>query len=100
MAQTHTVILVVDRLVIGADADVERSALCCLWHDGGPLSKSSPTVAQDDIRIQELGQIAERRGWTVVATYRDAGISGAKGRDSARALTRCSRMPAGAISTS
>ena len=42
MAQTHTVILVVDRLVIGADADVERSALCCLWHDGGPLSKSSP----------------------------------------------------------
>ena len=32
-------------------------------------------------QIQELGQIAERRGWTVVATYRDAGISGAKGRD-------------------
>ena len=34
-----------------------------------------------DNQIQELGQIAERRGWTVVATYRDAGISGAKGRD-------------------
>jgi len=34
-----------------------------------------------DNQIQELGQIAERRGWTVIATYRDAGISGAKGRD-------------------
>jgi DNA invertase Pin-like site-specific DNA recombinase len=34
-----------------------------------------------DNQVQELGQIAERRGWTVVATYRDAGISGAKGRD-------------------
>src|SRR5262245_51629486 len=34
-----------------------------------------------DNQIQELRQIAERRGWVVVATYRDAGISGAKGRD-------------------
>ena len=34
-----------------------------------------------DNQLQELGQIAERRGWIVVATYRDAGISGAKGRD-------------------
>ena len=34
-----------------------------------------------DNQLQELGQIAERRGWTVVATYRDAGISGTKGRD-------------------
>jgi len=34
-----------------------------------------------DNQIQELGQIAERRGWVVIATYRDAGISGAKGRD-------------------
>ena len=34
-----------------------------------------------DNQLQELGQIAERRGWVVVATYRDAGISGAKGRD-------------------
>jgi DNA invertase Pin-like site-specific DNA recombinase len=30
---------------------------------------------------RELEQIAERRGWTVVAVYEDAGISGAKGRD-------------------
>jgi DNA invertase Pin-like site-specific DNA recombinase len=34
-----------------------------------------------DNQIQELAQIAESRGWVVVATYRDAGISGAKGRD-------------------
>jgi len=31
-------------------------------------------------QIRELRQIAERRGW-VVEEYRDAGISGAKGRD-------------------
>jgi DNA invertase Pin-like site-specific DNA recombinase len=30
---------------------------------------------------RELEQIAERRRWTVVAVYEDAGISGAKGRD-------------------
>src|SRR5262245_9313824 len=30
---------------------------------------------------RELRQIAERRGWEVVAEYTDAGISGAKGRD-------------------
>ena len=32
-------------------------------------------------QIRELRQIAERRGWEVVEEYRDAGISGAKGRD-------------------
>ncbi|MGH6878429.1 MAG: recombinase family protein [Rhizomicrobium sp.] len=32
-------------------------------------------------QLQELRQIAERRGWEVVAEYRDAGVSGAKGRD-------------------
>ncbi len=30
---------------------------------------------------RELEQVAERRGWSVVAIYEDAGISGAKGRD-------------------
>jgi DNA invertase Pin-like site-specific DNA recombinase len=29
-----------------------------------------------------LEAVAERRGWAIVATYEDAGISGAKGRDS------------------
>jgi DNA invertase Pin-like site-specific DNA recombinase len=32
-------------------------------------------------QIRELRQIAERRGWEVIQEYRDAGISGAKGRD-------------------
>jgi DNA invertase Pin-like site-specific DNA recombinase len=32
-------------------------------------------------QISELRQVAERRGWEVVEIYRDAGISGAKGRD-------------------
>jgi len=33
-------------------------------------------------QVRELKQIAECRGWEVVAEYHDAGISGAKGRDS------------------
>jgi DNA invertase Pin-like site-specific DNA recombinase len=32
-------------------------------------------------QIRELRQVAERRGWDVVEVYRDAGISGTKGRD-------------------
>jgi DNA invertase Pin-like site-specific DNA recombinase len=30
---------------------------------------------------QALTEVAERRGWSVTATYEDSGISGAKGRD-------------------
>ena len=32
-------------------------------------------------QIRELKEVAGRRGWTVVEVYRDAGISGSKGRD-------------------
>lgn len=32
-------------------------------------------------QTRELRQIAERRGWEIVQTYSDAGISGSKGRD-------------------
>jgi len=32
-------------------------------------------------QVRELTGIAQRRGWEVVATFNDAGISGAKGRD-------------------
>ena len=32
-------------------------------------------------QLRELRQIAERRGWEVVQEYRDAGISGSKGRE-------------------
>jgi DNA invertase Pin-like site-specific DNA recombinase len=34
-----------------------------------------------DNQVRKLRQIAERRGWTVVQVYSDAGISGAKDRD-------------------
>ena len=42
------------------------------------MSTDSQTVEN---QIRELTQVAERRGWHVVEVYRDAGISGAKGRD-------------------
>jgi DNA invertase Pin-like site-specific DNA recombinase len=32
-------------------------------------------------QVRDLKSVAERRGWTVVEVYSDAGISGAKGRD-------------------
>jgi DNA invertase Pin-like site-specific DNA recombinase len=32
-------------------------------------------------QTRELKQVVERRGWTVIEIYRDAGINGAKGRD-------------------
>ena len=42
------------------------------------VSTDKQTV-ENQIRV--LRQIAERRGWEVVHEYRDAGISGSKGRD-------------------
>ncbi len=39
-------------------------------------------------QLTELRQIAERRGWQVVAEYHDAGVSGAKGRDQRPGLDR------------
>lgn len=39
-------------------------------------------------QARELQQIAERRGWEVVETYSDAGISGARGRDKRLGLDR------------
>ena len=41
------------------------------------VSTDSQTVEN---QIRELSQVAERRGWQVIEVYRDAGISGAKGR--------------------
>ena len=32
-------------------------------------------------QLRELKTVAKRSGWKIVATYEDAGISGAKGRD-------------------
>ena len=42
------------------------------------VSTNARTVAN---QIDELRQVAERRGWQVVEIYRDASISGARGRD-------------------
>jgi DNA invertase Pin-like site-specific DNA recombinase len=47
------------------------------------VSTASQTV---DNQTQELERLAALRGWTIVATYRDEGISGAKGRDGRPAL--------------
>jgi DNA invertase Pin-like site-specific DNA recombinase len=51
-------------------------------------------------QVRELKQVAERRGWTVIEVYRDAGISGSKGSDNRPGLDACSRTPTGASSTS
>ena len=42
------------------------------------VSSDAQTVEN---QIRELRQAAGRRGWDVVEVYRDAGISGAKGRN-------------------
>ena len=42
------------------------------------VSTSAQTVENQE---RELAAVAAARGWQVVATYRDEGISGAKGRD-------------------
>jgi DNA invertase Pin-like site-specific DNA recombinase len=47
------------------------------------VSTASQTV---DNQTQELERLAALRGWNIVATYRDEGISGAKGRDGRPAL--------------
>jgi DNA invertase Pin-like site-specific DNA recombinase len=39
-------------------------------------------------QTRELCQIAERRGWQIVETYSDVGISGSKGRDKRPGLNR------------
>ncbi len=51
------------------------------------LRVSTDRQTTDNQRI-ELAAIAERRGWEVVGTYEDNGISGAKGRDERPALDR------------
>src|SRR5262249_10254248 len=42
------------------------------------VSTDQQTVAH---QLEALQAVAERRGWRIVETYTDAGISGAKGRD-------------------
>ena len=40
-------------------------------------------------QLQPLQEAAGRLGWTVVAIYRDEGVSGAKGRQSDLGWMRC-----------
>ena len=42
------------------------------------VSRDAQTVEN---QTRELRQVAKRRGWDVVEVYKDAGISGAKGRN-------------------
>jgi DNA invertase Pin-like site-specific DNA recombinase len=49
------------------------------------VSTGSQTVEN---QLRELREIAERHGWFVAAEFRDAGISGAKGRDQRPGLNR------------
>ena len=42
------------------------------------VSTGEQTVANQE---RELVEAIERHGWTIVATFRDEGISGSKGRD-------------------
>ena len=55
------------------------------WPRQQSVRRSTCAVSTDhqsvENQIRELKQVAERRGWSVVEIYRDAGISGAKGRD-------------------
>jgi hypothetical protein len=46
-----------------------------------------------------LIKVAGHRGWEIVHTYEDAGISGAKGRDQRPAFNQISRTPCYAGST-
>jgi len=46
-----------------------------------------------------LAKVAEHRGWEIVQSYEDFGISGAKGRTSDLPSTRCSRMQSAENST-
>src|SRR6266480_5648541 len=75
-------------------------AVCCAPRNPGrgPLMSSTKRAAlyvrvSTDAQtlgnqIRELRQVAERRGWDVVEVYRDAGISGAKGRAGRPGLDR------------
>lgn len=44
-------------------------------------SRVSTDAQTTENQERELREIAERSGWDIVETYRDAGVSGAKGRD-------------------
>jgi predicted site-specific integrase-resolvase len=73
---------------------IEHQHLCLWPHSAheAPMSPKSPKRVALYLRVstseqttrnqrRELHAVAERHGWHIVATYEDAGVSGAKGRD-------------------
>ena len=56
-------------------------------------------VSRDDQTTENqrlvLERVAEHRGWIIVQTYEDQGMSGAKGEISDRRSTGCSRTRCG-----
>ena len=61
--------------------DQTRRPVCAgLDHDRGQTVEN---------QLQPLQEAAGRLGWTVVAIYRDEGISGTKGRDKRPGLDAC-----------
>ena len=56
-------------------------------------------VSRDDQTTENqrlvLEKVARHRGWVIVQTYEDQGISGAKGRDQRPAFDGCSRTLCG-----
>jgi DNA invertase Pin-like site-specific DNA recombinase len=51
-------------------------------------------------QIRDLRHVAERRGWEMVETYSDAGISGSKGRNQRPGLDALLSTPIAASSIS
>ena len=60
------------------------------------VSTDHQTIKNQD---RELRAVADRHGWEIVATFKDEGISGAKGRDERPGSTSCCRRLPGKNST-
>jgi DNA invertase Pin-like site-specific DNA recombinase len=54
-------------------------------------SRVSTTAQNLENQLRELETVAQQRGWEIVGTYEDQGISGTKGRDQRLALDRLQR---------
>ena len=52
-----------------------------------------------DNQARELEAAASARGWSVVQTYADQAVSGAKGAANDRSSMPCCAMPSGAAAT-
>ena len=61
---------------------------------GGALCPRFDRQADRENSVARLTEVAKGRGWGIVATFNDAGISGAKERKDGPASTRCSKTPA------